>query len=309
MHPTGSMILTILERIRAIMDSPIEDAKYTNDYMTRHIIMPEMVNVLSRLNLNADNPIVSAFSFTTVSGQRYYQMPPSVGEILQVSEEDTDGRIIKTARFAQGTNPRSSGWQVEGNVLTVRPEGTLEPRTYNLWYIHNGDFMPHYCNGTAPAQGTLANDAAGDLKVVQLGTPTNGAKDMRENAYAGSMMRVLSQVSPASAIIQERIIESHDPAANSEGGEITLRRPLTGSYAAASKISYEIAPAGSQPLYQAIAMGGAMYLGTAKGISEKKMRFLNLQYRHSLKTIGDNLSQMKQDSDKSNELSRLRIMI
>ena len=57
MHSTGSFLLTVIERVRAYLDEATLDAKFTNDYLTRHVICPEMVNVMSRLSNNADNPI------------------------------------------------------------------------------------------------------------------------------------------------------------------------------------------------------------------------------------------------------------
>ena len=81
MHSTGSMLLTILERLRAFLDEPTLDAKYSNDFMVNHLISPSMVEVLSRLSMTYDNPVVLRHEITTVKDQQYYQLPPNIGRL------------------------------------------------------------------------------------------------------------------------------------------------------------------------------------------------------------------------------------
>ena len=66
MHSTNSFIYTVIERIRGYLDDPDLDAKYTDDFLIRHIIMPSMTNVMARINNSLTNPVVSKLLISTV---------------------------------------------------------------------------------------------------------------------------------------------------------------------------------------------------------------------------------------------------
>ena len=59
MDSTGSILQTTLERIRTFLDDPSLDAKYSNDFLVRQVIEPEMVNVITTLNAQREEPIFS----------------------------------------------------------------------------------------------------------------------------------------------------------------------------------------------------------------------------------------------------------
>ena len=94
MHSTGSFLYTVIERIRGYLDDPDFDAKYDNDFLVRHIISPTMVDVLSRINMNADNPVVMRLDFRPNATDEYYQIPNAVGEILRICRRDSDGYVV-----------------------------------------------------------------------------------------------------------------------------------------------------------------------------------------------------------------------
>jgi hypothetical protein len=293
MHSTGSFLLTVIERLRAYLDEAIMDAKYTNDYLVRHVICPEMVNVMSRLSNNADNLIRIRHEITLVKDQEHYILPPNIGEIYRFAVVDSNGRITKEFMPRNEFNPTGPGWHIQGNLLSIRPfPGVGE--TADIHYIPTGDFFPHYHAGSESTDG---GEMTSFTTFVFDDTPTLGGIDNRENAYAGAVLRVWTTAAghhgglPDHAVLEERIIESYDASTRIA----TVRRPFTTDICDGTKpgLRYEVAPVGMNSLYQAITCAAAMNLGTARNITQKQMTFLIVQYKMAMKTIGDNLSFMQ----------------
>ena len=279
MHASGSALLTIIERVRAYLDEAALDAKYTNDYLVRHVICPEMVNVMSRLSNNADNLVRVRHSISLVKDQEHYILPPNVGEIYRFAKMDSDGRITNESMPRGEFNPRGPGWHIEGNCLSIRPF-PAEDDTCEIHYIPNGDFLPFY----ASTGGTLLSTTT-----FLFGTPDIGGIDNRENAYAGAILRLWSN----GGSIEERVIDSYDASTKIA----TLRRPFSGDVGSpdvgATAWKYEVAPIGMNSLYQAIACSCAINLGAARNVTQKQMQFFVIQYKMAMKTIGDNFSYMQ----------------
>ena len=289
MHSTGSFLNTVIERVRGYLDEP--SSKYSNDFLMRNIVMPEMVNVLSRLSLNFDNPIVIRQAITIASGTEYYQLPPNVGEIFMLVQLD-DNNIVTADYKPQGQHhPTGPNWSIEGNLLSVRP---LPDKAINLvmFYIPNGDFLPHY----SADGGTLVDSNTFTLE--STGTPDIGALDRRPNSYVGATLRILGQSS--NTVIQERVISSHTVSTNGLSDSVDVRVAFDAPYnTGLSSVRYEIVPPGMQSLMQAVSAAAAINLGVMKDVSAKKMQFLQIEYRKALKTIGDNLSYMQMRKPKS----------
>ena len=293
MHSTGSFLLTVIERVRAYLDEASLDAKYTNDYLVRHVITPEMVNVMSRLSMNFSNPVRIRHSITLSKTQEHYVLPPNIGEIYRVAILDTENRVTEEWMPRNEFHPRGPSWQIQGNMLSFRPLPTKDS-TVDIHYIPNGDFLPHYLKGSASTDG---GELTSYTTFVFDSVPTLGAIDNRENAYAGATLRVWTSAAhdgglPDKTVVEERIIESYDASTRTA----TVRRPFTAdinSDGTKPGLEYEVAPVGMSSLYQAIACAAAINLGTARNITQKQMQFLMLQYKINMKTIGDNLSNMQ----------------
>ena len=279
MHSTGSFLYTVLERLRGYLDDPDFDAKYDNDFLIRHIISPTMVDVLSRVNLNMDNPVVMRFDFNPESTTEYYQLPPSVGEVWRICRRNENGDIIEDFKPRSEFHPNGVGWALEGN--TVRFDPKLATNTWTIYYVPSGDIMPHYATSGA---------MQGDQSTFTLdSTPTLGALDRRENSYAGQILRIL----PDTGMIEERVITSHDV----ELGQVVTRIPFNSTLN--ENVKYEIAPIGMQSMYEAISAGSAMKLGAYRKITGSHYQMILQQYRSSIKTATDNLANLQMRTGKS----------
>lgn len=282
MHSTGSFLYTVIERIRGYLDDPDFDAKYDNDFLVRHIISPTMVDVLSRINMNADNPVVMRLDFRPNSTDEYYQIPNAVGEILRICRRDDNGDVVEEVIPRTEFHPRGVGWALEGNTVRFDPKYGDEATDWTIYYIPSGDVMPHYS-----ADG---GEMKGDRQTfIMEASPDLGSVDRRENSYCGQILRVI----PASGMVEERVIATHDVDLR----ELTTRIPFQTSLE--SNVRYEIAPIGMQSLYEAIAAGAAMKLGAYRKISGNHYQMILQQYRSAIKTATDNLANLQMRTGKS----------
>jgi hypothetical protein len=303
MHSSGSFLLTVIERIRYYMDEAVLDAKYTNDYIVRHVVMPEMHNVWSRISRNYDNPVLLRTEITLASGTEYYLLPPNVHEVWRVSEGSFDPEVgIKRDARTRSEFSRQGGpnWSIEGNLLAIRPGRNIvsvsDNNSWTIWYTPSGDFLPHYAT-----DGRIDPDDDNRKEFDISGwTPTGviGQVDRRENAYAGGYLRILATTGGAARRWEEHVIDTYDVDGGVGGiPRITLRTAISGTDT--TGITYEIVPPGITPLWQAIACSGAINLGTAKSTSQKKANLLVTEYRKNIKSVGDWMANMQARNFKS----------
>jgi hypothetical protein len=283
MIASESFIETVVERARAYLNDPDVEAKYPDDWIIRHALMPSMVDVMARLNLSTDAPVVCRLSVTPVAGTRFYQLPPCVGEVLELAVYSEQMILLEDVPTRHFLNPFGSNWRLEGSTLVFEPTPT-GGQTYSLAYISNGAFYPHLSEDG----GTLEVSPTGAHRMWLDRAPDKGALDRRPNAYAGQVLRLLPS---ADGAVEERVIGE----SGYEGGRIwcDLRTPFTYT-TSGDGLRYEVAPAGHESLYDAISLMVAMRMGTMARLNGSTMKQLETLYRSGLKTIKDNLHTMQQ---------------
>lgn len=286
MDSTGSFLKTVLERVRGYLDDSDFDAKYQDQFIVQHVIMPALVDVWSRVSLNADNPVMLDYTITLVENQECYVLPSCVGEVhevVQMSTVENNGlpstELVPNHRMSVGGHV----WALEGNMLCFRPfpTGVTGITPYTIRYTSNGDMSPHYDSTTTGAIATSGTT------FVFASAPTLGLLDKRENCYAGQIIRILD-----GTVFEERIIASYDAATRT----CTMKRPFTSSVGGHA---YEVAPARSQGMVEAVAIACALKLGTWRKCSQAQMGMFTQQYRSAIKTIGDNMANMQMRTGKS----------
>lgn len=289
MDSTESFLKTVLERVRGYLDDADFEAKYNDQYLLQHIVMPSIVDVQARLSLNADNPVQLKFNISLVKDQEAYALPPCVGEVLRVVKfSDTNDNGLHEREWT----PRGMyavggpGWILEGNMLCFRPYPTIA-EDITVLYLSNGDMRPHYYDhsgATNVNKGYLS--ATTTFKLSD--TPTLGLLDKRPHAYAGAILRLYG-----STTHEERVITSYNVATR----VATVARPFTLS--TSLNYDYEIAPSNFQSMTEAITLASAIKLGAWRKISQAQHSLLVEQYRMALKTITDNLANMQARTGKS----------
>ena len=287
MDSTGSFLKTVIERVRGYLDDADFDAKYQDQFLVQHVIMPALVDVWSRVSLNADNPVMLDYTITLVNDQECYVLPSCVGEVhevVQMATSENNGQPITEMIPQHRMSVGGPTWALEGNMLCFRPfpSGVTGITPFTIRYTSNGDMSPHYCDGAN--MGTIG---ASGLTFVFAATPTLGLLDKRENCYAGQIIRILD-----GTVFEERIIASYEASTRT----CTMKRPFISTVGGHA---YEVAPARSQGMVEAVAIACALKLGTWRKCSQAQMGMFTQQYRSAIKTIGDNMANMQMRTGKS----------
>lgn len=287
MDSTGSFLKTVIERVRGYLDDADFDAKYQDQFLVQHVIMPALVDVWSRVSLNADNPVMLDYTITLVNDQECYVLPSCVGEVhevVQMATSENNGQPITEMIPQHRMSVGGPTWALEGNMLCFRPfpSGVTGITPFTIRYTSNGDMSPHYCDGAN--MGTIG---ASGLTFVFAATPTLGLLDKRENCYAGQIIRILD-----GTVFEERIIASYEASTRT----CTMKRPFISTVGGHA---YEVAPARSQGMVEAVAIACALKLGTWRKSSQAQMGMFTQQYRSAIKTIGDNMANMQMRTGKS----------
>lgn len=147
MHSTGSVILTMLERLRNLLDEPTVEAKYDQDYMVRHLIGPSLVDAISRLSNTISCPVINKLTINLDLDQDYYKLPPCVQEVLRLVIVDNDDSVVADLYPRDRMDWRGQGWRLEGGpgALSLWIENRpTSLQSLELWYSSNGDCLPHY---------------------------------------------------------------------------------------------------------------------------------------------------------------------
>ena len=292
------MLKTAIERIRGFLDDPDLEAKYSDDYIVRHIISPAFASVLSRINNSASNPVIQKIDFPLVAQQQDYQLPPAVGEVLRLCISDELGRVLQEALPRGFWNLRGPNWQIQGNIISFIPKPPESYANMELWYIPSGDYKPFYSTGGT--SGAVLN-AAKDTITINLSSlsVSAGEVDRRASAYVGQMIRLLPSTATAGTI-EERVISGWSYAGyGSSTWYLTVRKPFTDAAGNANLPAFEIAPEGSENLFEAVAAAGALKLASYRKLSGEHFGMIQAAYRDAMKTLMDHYSNMQMRLPKS----------
>jgi hypothetical protein len=280
------MLKTVLERIRGFLDDPDLEAKYSDDYIVRHIVSPAFASVLSRINNSAVNPVIQRLSFPLYQNQAHYQLPACVGEIWRLCITDDVGRVIQEAIPRGVYNLRGPNWLVEGNMISFLPYPNADYTNMELWYVTSGDYKPFYSTGGA------SQVLAGSLDYVTIDVSSVagvGEVDRRVSAYVGQILRVLPTSS--SGVVEERVISGWTQLSGTSW-KLSVAKPFS-SQVAGSMPPFEVAPEGSENLFEAVAAAGALKLATYRRLSGEHFGMIQAAYRDSMKTVLDHYSNVQ----------------
>lgn len=296
MDATGSMLKTVIERVRGFLDDPDLEAKYSDDYILRHIVRPAFASVMSRINNSSQTPVMHRLTFPLSEGVADYQLPPCIGEIWRLCVMDESGRVLQEAIPRGLYNLRGPNWKIEGNVLSFLPYPNADYSTMELWYIHSGDFSFAYSTGGVSAFQLNATRDGGTININTAATL--GEWDKKPSAYVGQMLRLVGTSNTVPT--EERIITSWTPSGVTSPSwtptsiwNFTLRKPFTYATASANLPTFEIAPEGSENLWEAVAAASAMKLASYRKLSGEHFGMIQAAYRDAMKTTMDHYSNMQ----------------
>lgn len=219
-----------ITRIRMLTGEPGINAKYSDDNLIDLIETSYGTVIADELIRQSAAPLVASMTLNLAAGTEYYVLPPTIQEVLWVGERDANTHnMMSDFKPRARLNPAGPGWIMEGNLMRWVPVPSVA-KTLAVDYIPSADVRLHY--GTA---GTV-----GATSVVLAASPTKGALDERPNAYAGSILRILSSSGATAAVGEERVISAYNSATR------TATVPLAWATTPSGTVTYEIAPLVSQ---------------------------------------------------------------
>lgn len=285
MHSSGSLYRYAIEMVRANVNEVAADAKFDDVYISRFFVHPACSDVLQRVTMNSTNRIVVRHRITTVLGQEHYILPPHVGQVIRIAVLDENGIVQQEAMPRGEFNPCGPGWALEGTTLTIRPFPASEDiAACDVWFIPNADVAPHYADGGGTAGYTTAFGVMSSSTTFKLAAaPIIGDLDLRDNAYAGYVLRVLS--STDHTLVQERIISSY-----ARSTRICTLRSAFGTVVTNSpdkQLAYEVIPIWSLAAWDTIAWQAACRIAAARNLSGSKKDSLTQMFGASMKTLRD----------------------
>jgi hypothetical protein len=217
---SNSFLTRTRANIREFAGEPGIHAKYSDARLLDWIEMA-FSKVFGALSRRADNPICLTYDITLSSGQPHYQLPPTCQRVLQAqvfTAGDMDNPVWEL-------HPRARSHPAGYNIVFEHTTVRLSPATIAQLdgYVLRVTFVPSGCVKlhTASIDTDDADSATGSITngtttaTVVLPTQTNinatgaGTLDLRPNAYAGSIFRVLS--AGVNNFGQDRLITGYNP--------------------------------------------------------------------------------------------------
>lgn len=279
MHESQSAIRTIIERVRSLLDEPDINAKNSDSFILNHYVGPAIAHVMARCNLTSSTRVFLNYDFE-ITEDRNYVLPPCISTIIALYLLEEEGGLATDI-----VTPRSR-WHAAGPVFQVDGNpgsltlGLTDDSISDTWarlvYVPSGDTPLHL------GSGTLAHSTAYS-EVTLASTPTIGMVDRRPNAYAGSYLRII----PTSGPIEERLITR-----SYWTGSAWKVRTVLPCTTTAGSVTYEIAPAGHAPLWNAIAAFVALEMSVNRDLSTSKRAGIQTSYTQALKTMRDTSNNM-----------------
>lgn len=251
--------------VRQMTDEPSLLPKYT-DADVVSTISSAMTVVMSEIHNNSDHNIINRFDIQLVSGVQSYILPPNVGEIWAVRKMSLQTPIIPVYEV-WGDNHWSShqsGFVIEYNEFRLltdwRSTDVLE-----ILYVPNGESIIHKATATS----------AGDDFIIFPASVTDGTLDTRANAYAGYLVRILSDTQ---GYVQERIVDTYD--------NVTRTATLTTKWnpVPSGTIVYEVLPTYSNIIQNCVCLQAAMDILSNEG-NDKRLKLQTVRYLVKIRAL------------------------
>lgn len=277
---TGFLSRT-LSRIRLFTDEPSTNAKYT-DADLLDLIRSSWTDVLGEIMRVTSKPIVVRHDIS-VAGQdgitaNTYILPPTVGSILRIAKINTntgnsEWDVVPRSRW----NPDGPGVLFEGRAIKFQPDWAAGSYTLRVEYTPTGDLDMHI--GTVDASAFSNDTSANTCTVVLASSPDTGSLDLRPNAYAGGVLRILSCDDDSEFPVQDRLITAYDYSTRTA----TLSPALTEA-PATGDITYEVATPLGEGFDMVVALDVAAIVLGVEG-DDKRSLSTQKQYARKLRSI------------------------
>ncbi len=268
--------------VRQLSDEPATNEKYSDTNIIGFIETDwGLINgELARLSTNR---ILTRVSLSLTSGIEHYALPPTIGAIQRITQASSSNSPRVFYSMAGMDNPLGRGVSLQGRTLVIEPDYTGSGVTINIDYIASGSVKLH--TGTCTIDTTNSDT---EKTVFVLGdTPSAGTLDRRPHAYAGQILRILSDGSDVYE--QDMVITSYDVVNQKATCKPAANDSLLGTYSAITEFDYEITPNLSQIDSTVIAYATARRLMANEG--DSRYQLITQQYTELMRNLRLNASQ------------------
>lgn len=272
MDSSGSVLQTLVNRVRLYADAPESD-RYTDNEVLEEYVLSEWVNFWTDINMGNEDPVLMMYTLSLVAATNRYLLPPCVGEVWGLFQNHATDNLRQYEFRRRGDwHSAGPGWRVEGNEIYFEPTPS-EASTWSMLYRPSGDMLPHVGSGTVVSSTVI----------TLASSPTLGRLDRRTHAYVGMYLRTLD----SGKVSQERIISAYDAATRRATVRIAFTQDSNHLGATDAAVAYEVAPSLYQPMISAVAAGAAMTMGPSAQFSGRKMQQLEYIKDRGVKAMRD----------------------
>jgi len=150
MAQTGFLTRTI-SNVRDMLDEPDTNAKWTDAKIIKYIEAAYAM-VFSDLNRGQQNPLLVPYDITstTSSEDMWYDLPPTVGAIPQITLLDSGGNYMSAIDFHGLHNPYGQGIKVMHHGLFIKKGAVPTGNQIRVEYVPSGTARLH--------EGTTTNN-------------------------------------------------------------------------------------------------------------------------------------------------------
>lgn len=184
----GGLINACIGKILKYVDEPSTQTKYTPIDML-DLMAQSFTEEMIDLQNNGNVIPVATTTVTLVAGQKAYQLPACVGEVIRVQWLDTDGTSLGTFRPRSYFNPLGPGWRMEGRTRLIIDPAPTAAATLEVQYHPSGEALLHA--GSVPCSKVSSNSIT-----LSQTVSSQGYLDQRPYAYKGCILNIYRVTNP-----------------------------------------------------------------------------------------------------------------
>lgn len=269
-----SFLSETITNIRENTDEPADSAKFTDARLVS-LISRAFGHVFTDINRISKHKTVVRYDLSILPNVSIYALPPTMKRIVDIQRVDSSGNIVQRYEPSSSLNPAWPGFAFEGSNL-VFMNGYTPTESYTLRIMYNPTGFVDLCTG---AVTTITNGTT-SASVVVNGSPTTGTLDLRENAYAGHVFRMLTCGGTGAGMVIDRIITAYDPQTQT----FTVSPAYASGAVPATPATYEIVPLAFDEMAEVVGLYVSRSIIQLSG-DHKRYSLTNLAYKQAIRDI------------------------
>jgi len=169
-------------KVRQITDEPATNAKYSVEEIIQ-LLEESYAEVLQELQRSSNTKIVAKYTFTYSSATELYAVPPTVGQIISIGEDDDDTGTKIFYKKGSRLSPYGTKCIIENNWIRFQPGYIADGTTVTV------RFQPDGCARLFAANSATVDNTANTITIPD--SVTAGYRDRRANSYLGSVVHIM----------------------------------------------------------------------------------------------------------------------